>query len=87
MFAFGIALKTILPGDVSLIGILNIVYWPIYGEIKILEKITNGSCLESGNIDAPCADKLTFYSHYFMLMVYMFIASVLLINLLIAMFR
>lgn len=59
--------------------IINKAYWPIYGEMKILEEITD-ECND-------CPDIFGKYYSFIALMVYMTIANVLLINLLIAMFR
>ena len=92
MISFGISLQAILfPKDSFSWSIfreiLNIAYWPIYGEISILERINNETCFESGSIEPPCLDDLSFFSSYTLLMIYMIFASVLLINLLIAMFR
>ena len=87
--AFGIALQAILfPGDEFtpkiFIEIFNMAYWPIYGEMVILETIEKDTC-EDGEI---CLDAATQGSiSYILLMIYMVIANVLLINLLIAMFR
>ena len=60
-------------------------YWPIYGEMGILDTIKKDSCDEqNGEI---CLDSVTQASSFILLMIYMVIANVLLINLLIAMFR
>jgi hypothetical protein len=92
VLAFGVSLQAILSprnkfSPLIFIEILNIAYWPIYGEIRILNSINNETCLESGSTEPPCLDHLTFAASFILLMVYMVIASVLLINLLIAMFR
>jgi hypothetical protein len=92
VLAFGVSLQAIIfPGDTFtpkiFIEILNIAYWPIYGEISILGAINNETCLKSGSTKPPCLDSFTYVASYMMLMLYMVIASVLLINLLIAMFR
>jgi hypothetical protein len=88
VLAFGIALQAILyPGDKFtpkiFIEIFNMAYWPIYGEMGILEIIKKDKC-EDGEI---CLDSATQASSFMLLMIYMVIANVLLINLLIAMFR
>ena len=88
VLAFGIALQSILyPGDSFtpkiFIEIFNMAYWPIYGEMGILDIIKKGKC-EDGEI---CLDTATQASSFILLMIYMVIANVLLINLLIAMFR
>lgn len=93
--AFGVALQAILhPMDsftpIVLIEILNKVYWPIYGEITILDEISNTTCFNDSTWtehNPECFDLATHISSYILLMIYMIGASVLLINLLIAMFR
>ena len=87
LVAFGISLQAILsPQGVSssniFLDILDIAYWPIYGEIKVLEMIQNDTCVGS-----ECLDSLSYGFSYMLVMVYMFMSSVLLLNLLIAMFR
>lgn len=63
-----------------IIRMINKAYWPIYGEMKILEELTDNECTE-------CPDIFGKYYSFIALMMYMIIANVLLINLLIAMFR
>lgn len=63
-------------------NILNKAYWPIYGEMKILDELSE--CLES---DAGACENSGVVFSYIFLMIYMIIANVLLVNLLIAMFR
>jgi hypothetical protein len=87
LVAFGISLQAILsPQGASnsnvFLDILDIAYWPIYGEIKVLETIQNDKCVGS-----ECLDSLSYGFSYMLVMVYMFMSSVLLLNLLIAMFR
>jgi hypothetical protein len=87
LVGFGISLQAILsPQGASsskiFLDIIDIAYWPIYGEIKVLETIQNGTCV--GN---ECLDSLSYGFSYMLIMVYMFMSSVLLLNLLIAMFR
>ena len=68
-----------------IIEILNVIYWPIYGELGILKAINNEEC---GKQDQPeCLDESTAIVSFILLMLYMIIASFLLINLLIAVFR
>ncbi len=65
--------------------IINKAYWPIYGEMLILEEINDGDtavCKAEGN----CPLESGIWFSYAALMVYMVVANVLLINLLIAMF-
>ena len=92
VLAFGVALQaSLFPGDgfspKIFLEIIHVAYWPIFGEISILEAIHNETCIESGSTEPPCLDTFTYTSTYILLMVYMVIANVLLINLLIAMFR
>ncbi len=75
-------------------NIIHKAYWPIYGEMKILEEDltycmsgdsgTNHGCSDE-NPNAISQDGFVF--SFVALMVYMILANVLLINLLIAMFR
>ena len=81
---------TMYPGkemSLSLVKkIVNKAYWPIYGEMKILEEIEidRETCSES---DDGCPDQIGSIYSFVALMIYMIVANVLLINLLIAMFR
>ncbi len=66
--------------------IINKAYWPIFGEMKILEEISEideASCESEGTCPV---DNGIFFS-YIALMIYMIIGNILLVNLLIAMFR
>ena len=65
----------------ALFRVIDVSYWPIYGQVDILEKIYE--CLEASD----CETYLDYYITFVFLMVYMIISSVLLLNLLIAMFR
>ena len=90
--AFGIALQSILYQDVILtsnilIEILNIAYWPIYGEINVLDIINEDKCSAKNSNELTCTDSMTHLSSYILLMIYMVMANVLLLSLLIAMFR
>ena len=68
-----------------IINLINKAYWPIYGEMQILEEIMGrDECLKEQRDDCPTQSG-TYYS-YIALVGYMVIANVLLINLLIAMF-
>ena len=68
-----------------IISLINKAYWPIYGEMQILEEITmdRDKCLKE---EEKCPTQSGTYYSYIALVVYMVIANVLLINLLIAMF-
>lgn len=59
---------------------INKAYWPIYGEMKILDELTEE---DEDNVPDPIGK----YYSFIALMIYMIIANVLLLNLLIAMFR
>ena len=65
-------------------SIINKAFWPIYGEMLILEEINviDETCLAQGN----CPLESGIWFSYIALMIYMVIANVLLLNLLIAMF-
>ncbi len=67
-------------------NILNKAYWPIYGEMKLLEELAvdEETCLAS---ERGCPDQAGSVFSFVSLMIYMIVANVLLINLLIAMFR
>ena len=93
IFAFGIPLQAIIrPNDTSfsfdsLIQIFNNAYWPIYGQINLLEDLKFGNCSIEKSIIECSSEKASKIFSYGLLMIYMIIASVLLLNLLIAMFR
>ncbi len=85
-----ISRATMYPGSTMSLDlirkILNKAYWPIYGEMKILDEIEakSGECSES---EDGCPDPIGSSFSFLALMAYMIVANVLLINLLIAMFR
>lgn len=88
--AFGVSMHSIMyPKAIFslkiVIEILNLIYWPIYGELGILKAINNEECGKMGQPE--CLDEMTAVVSFILLMFYMIIASVLLINLLIAVFR
>jgi len=64
-------------------SIFNKAYWPIYGEMKILDELD--ACTPDEHTKCPETSGVAF--SFIALMIYMVIANVLLINLLIAMFR
>ncbi|CAF0758789.1 unnamed protein product [Brachionus calyciflorus] len=88
VFSFGITTQaTMYPGntfDINLIKtMINKAYWPIYGDMKILDELNDDeACLATSS----CPDSAGKYYSFGALMVYMVVANVLLINLLIAMF-
>ncbi len=83
ILAFGISIEAIMNRNpATLKNLLNVVYWPIYGEIRILDQLD--SCLENAD---SCLNLKESYVIMGLLMVYMAIASVVLLNLVIAMFR
>jgi hypothetical protein len=67
-------------------SILNNAYWPIYGEMKILDNLDSEECAKDNEL-SDCPEQSGIAFSYIALMIYMVIANVLLINLLIAMFR
>ena len=91
--AFGIPLQAIIRPEQSsfsfetLIDIFNNAYWPIYGEMKVLEDIVLQNCSDSNSTTGCLSETISKFSSYALLMIYIIIASVLLLNLLIAMFR
>ena len=66
-------------------SLIDKAYWPLYGEMTILEEINNPDDQCSAN--DTCPETTGIYFSYIALMIYMLIANVLLLNLLIAMFR
>ena len=83
-------IKSILNSDTKLgpnvvKDIIDIAYWPIYGEMKVLDKINEQ--YEAIKEDSYYSETLTIISSYAGLMAYMILVNVLLVNLLIAMFR
>jgi hypothetical protein len=97
MNAFGSVFQAIVkPETFELSYILkylrnNIIlpYWPIYGELKVLDEINNKTILyHSCSVnDESCIDFYSYGFIYFLFMIYMMIGNVLLLNLIIAMFR
>lgn len=86
---FGVTTQaTLYPGNelnLSLLrSVLNKAYWPIYGEMKILDELED---CPSDDPSVTCPETSGIAFSFVALMVYMIIANVLLINLLIAMFR
>lgn len=79
---------TLYPGnrlDFSLLrSLVDKAYWPIYGEMKILDEINDSEMACSKG--EPCAEPSGVIFSYVMLMMYMVGVNVLLLNLLIAMF-
>jgi hypothetical protein len=88
--AFGVTTQaTLYPGN-SLgydlfTSLINKAYWPIYGEMKILDDDIEGSACKDDPSKCPRQSGVVY--SYIALMFYMIIANVLLLNLLIAMFR
>jgi hypothetical protein len=88
VFAFGITTQaTLYPGnkfDLELFkNLISKAYWPIYGEMKILDEINDKeACTRYGTCPEPSGVAFS----YILLMIYMVTVNVLLLNLLIAMF-
>lgn len=87
--AFGVTTQALLhpQNKLNLKLFLNVIhkaYWPIYGEIMILEEDITFDCDKN---KTNCPESVGVVFSFFSLMIYMVIANVLLINLLIAMFR
>ena len=94
VLAFGVSLQAILSTGKTVLGLdffldlLNSGYWPLYGEIEyFLDKINNKTCLETPFTGPPCLNGIQIISISIILIIYMIISSILLVNLLIAMFR
>ncbi len=90
LIGFGVALQALLkPRDYFsfslLFGIpaeiLNIAYWPVYGEIKILDDLTKSINAFDG------VSVFRYYISYFILIFYVALDSILLMNILIAIFK
>lgn len=86
--SFGVTTQaTMYPGNklsVQLFrNILNKAYWPIYGEMKLLDEMDD--CPNDESTTCPETSGIVF--SFIALMIYMIVANVLLLNLLIAMFR
>jgi hypothetical protein len=90
LFAFGVASQSMLHKNnensyKTIFGIFEKTYWPIYGEISFLHSLNPENC-DQKDPKKSCLDTVTYITYYLLLMVYMIIASVLLLNLLIALF-
>ena len=85
-----ISQASLYPGnDLNLWMFKNIVdaaYWPVFGEIQILEQLDFDSCVRNAE-DCQNPEKSGVIFVYIVLLFYVIIANVLLVNLLIAMFR
>jgi len=69
-------------------SLIDKAYWPLYGEMKILEEIDSEETCSSLTLKGePCPEQSGIVFSYVGLMIYMIIVNVLLLNLLIAMFR
>jgi transient receptor potential cation channel subfamily M protein 4 len=89
MSAFGVASQAILKERNEsyykiIYGIFETAYWPIYGELGMLKTLEEK--FECKNSSDKCIDFPSYVTVYLLLVVYMIIASVLLLNLLIALF-
>jgi hypothetical protein len=93
MNAFGVVYQAIVKPENFEIGsiliyfkeYIDVSYWPIYGELSILQDINNRTCIT--NEDSSCIDNVSHVFIYLLLMLYMVIGHVLLLNLIIAIFR
>lgn len=65
--------------------LIDKAYWPIFGELGILDELSLDDCEPSETV--TCPEKSGVVYSYIVLMLYIIIANVVLINLLIAMFR
>jgi hypothetical protein len=94
MSAFGIGFGICLEANLThgeevstkLSAVLSIAFWPLFGEIEgVLENMNNQTC--NGTNELTCLGSISYVSTYVLLMFYMVIGTILLINLLIAIFR
>lgn len=91
IIAFGVTMHASMYQQESLSFVLvrkifDAGYWPINGELKILEDIERQSCdKDDSECVMPNASGSAF--SYFALIIYVIISNILLLNLLIAMFR
>ena len=88
--AFGVCLEANLThgedASTKINTVLSISFWPLFGEIEgVLENMNNQTC--TGNNEITCLGSISYISSYVLLMFYMVIGTILLINLLIAIFR
>jgi hypothetical protein len=86
---FGVITQaTLYPGNkldfALLVNIFDKAYWPIYGELRILEELEE--CSQENDKNRICPEPSGVAFSYLLLVIYMLIANILLINLLIAMF-
>ena len=92
MNAFGVVFQAVIKPeefDYSSIliyfhGVIDVAYWPIYGQLTVLDDINNQTCISKKE---PCIDHVSYTFIYLVLMLYMIIGHVFLLNLIIAMFR
>lgn len=93
VIAFGVAFQSLLASHKNfsfkvLIDVFNNAYWAVYGELTLLDKINSQLCIGNDNdFENPCLDELSASIAFILLMIYMIVASVLLVDLLIAMVR
>lgn len=66
-------------------NIIDNAYWPVHGDMRILERLMNRDEFCSKD-ESNCPDLVGTYFSYIALIIYMVIANILLINLLIALF-
>jgi hypothetical protein len=94
MSAFGIGFGICLEANLThgeevstkLSTVLNFAFWPLFGGIEgVLDHMKNQTCKETNEI--TCSGSISYVSTYVLLMLYMVIGTILLINLLIAIFR
>lgn len=83
LIGFGVALQALLQPRENFtfslfLEILDIAYWPLYGEIKILDDLKEKISIFHG------LPVLRYVSSYFILIIYVALVSILLMNILIA---
>ena len=95
MFSFGISLHSIFFPQIKLtasssldtiVRIFKIAYLPMFGEVSILEEFQKNTCASNETDSDNCRTSSEQITGFFMIMVYMIISSVLLLNIIIALF-
>jgi hypothetical protein len=88
--AFGICLESNLQFGVSISekirSVIKSAYWPLFGEFEnVLKKFEKSDCTSTEGNESMSS--FTHATSYVLIMIYVLIGSILLINLLIAIFR
>lgn len=89
MCAFAISVHAILYPQKNfnfdtIVKLIHMGYWTLFGEIYILDDLNKKSCLDN---PSACLETTGIFVSSLILMAYMIISSLLLINMVIAMFK